>query len=113
MAFKMKGAPFQVHKPGHKGKPGTNVVAKGADENDKIADAEYNNRLQPGEHPDTAVSNKSTKEPDKDRIINNLEDRIEALESDIADSAGGASYASMKKSLSTLQAQLRDTRKNK
>jgi hypothetical protein len=113
MAFKMKGAPFQVHKPGHKGKPGEKVVDMGADENDELADAEYNKRLQPGEHSDTAVSNKSTKEPDKDRIINNLEDRIEALQSDIADSAGGAKYASMKKSLSTLQAQLRDTRKNK
>lgn len=109
----MNGAPFQVHKPGHKGKPGTKVVAQGADENDKIKDAVYNNRLQPGEHLDTAVSNKSTKEPDKDRIINNLEDRIEALESDIADSAGGAKHAAMKKSLSILQAQLRDARKNK
>jgi len=51
MAFKMKGAPFQVHKPGHKGKPGTKVVAQGADENDVKADAEYNKRLQPGYKP--------------------------------------------------------------
>ena len=112
MAFKMNNAPFQVHKPGHKGKPGTKVVAQGADENDVKADAEYNKRLQPGEHPDTAVSNKSTKEPDKARVINNLEDRIEALKSDIADSTGGAKYATMKKSLSRLQAQLLDMRKN-
>ena len=113
MAFKMRGAPFQVHKPGHKGKPGTKVVAQGADENDEIRDAEYNNRLQPGEHPDTFVSKKSTREPDKDRIINNLEARIAALESDIADSAGGAKHEVMKKSLSILQARLRDARKNK
>tara|TARA_R110002167_G_scaffold214729_1_gene419506 strand:- start:11 stop:337 length:327 start_codon:yes stop_codon:yes gene_type:complete len=44
MAFKMKGAPFQVHKPGHKAKPGEKVVAQGADENDVKADAEYNKR---------------------------------------------------------------------
>jgi len=44
MAFKMKGAPFQVHKPGHKSKPGTRVVAQGADENDVKADAEYNKK---------------------------------------------------------------------
>ena len=44
MAFKMKGAPFQKHKPGHKGKPGTKVVAQGADENDVKADAEYAKR---------------------------------------------------------------------
>ena len=108
----MRGAPFQVHKPGHKGKPGEKVVDMGADENDKLADAEYNNRPLPGENPDTEVSNKSTKEPDKARVINDLQDRIEFLKSDIADSTGGAKYASMKKSLSRLQAQLLDMRKN-
>ena len=106
MAFKMKGAPFQVHKPGHKGKPGTKVVAQGADENDVKADAEYNKRLQPGEHPDTAVTGGS-----KSAAINDLEDRIGFLKSDIADSTGGAKYATMKKSLSRLQTQLLDLRK--
>jgi len=106
MAFKMKGAPFQVHKPGHKGKPGTKVVAQGADENDVKADAEYNKRLQPGEHPDTAITGGS-----KSEAINDLEDRIEFLKSDIADSQGGPKYAAMKKSLSRLQAQLLDLRK--
>jgi hypothetical protein len=106
MAFKMKGAPFQVHKPGHKGKPGTKVVAQGADENDVKADAEYSKRLQPGENPDTAITGGS-----KSEAINDLEDRIEFLKSDIADSTGGAKYATMKKSLSRLQAQLLNLRK--
>jgi hypothetical protein len=51
MAFKMRGAPFQVHKPGHKGKPGEKVVAQGADENDVKADAEYDRKRQPGYEP--------------------------------------------------------------
>ena len=106
MAFKMKGAPFQVHKPGHKSKPGTKVVAQGADENDVKADAEYSKRLQPGEHPDTAITGGS-----KSEAINDLEDRIEFLKSDIADSQGGPKYATMKKSLSRLQAQLLNLRK--
>ena len=120
MAFKLKGSPMarnygppfkhstekvlgKEQPVGKHSHPGEKVVAQGADVNDVKADAEYNKRLQPGEHPDTAITGGS-----KSEAINDLEDRIEFLRSDIADSPGGAKAATMKKSLARLQAQLSD-----
>ena len=60
-----------------------------------------------GEHPDLAITGGS-----KNEKIADIEDRIEFLQSDIADSDDAAKKATMKKAVGVLQRQLTKLRSN-
>jgi hypothetical protein len=60
-----------------------------------------------GEYPDLAITGGS-----KNEEINDIEDRIEFLQSDIADSDDDAQKATMKKAVGVLQRQLAKLRQD-